>query len=84
MHRVTLNHSDTIEALLPVLERAMEQGDVCQIRNIHYLGVSEVLALRMLAMADKLIDVGTGKICHAAPGFLLLGVDAYGAISILA
>lgn len=52
--QVTLSYPDTIEAPLPVLERAMEQGDVCQIRNIHYLGVSEVLALRMLAMADKL------------------------------
>jgi len=83
MLNITLNHSDTIETLLPTVESAMETGEVCQIHNINYLGISELAALKMLAMADKLFDPDTGKICHANPGFHLVCIDEYGTARML-
>ncbi len=37
----------------------------------------------MLAMADNLMDSGTGKICRANPGFHLVGIDEYGTARML-
>lgn len=78
MLNITLNHCDSIETLLPMMESAMETGEVCQIHNINYLGIAELAALKILAMADKLMDSETGKICRANPGFHLVGIDEYG------
>ena len=80
---ITLNGSDSIETLLPLVESAMEAGEICQINNINFLGVSQVVALRMLAMAENLFDAETGKICHATPGFCLVSVDEYGTARVL-
>ena len=78
MLNITLNRFDNIATLLPAVESAMETGEVCQIHNINYLGLAELAALKLLTMADKLLDTGTGKICHANPGFYLVGIDEYG------
>lgn len=83
MLKITLNPFDSIETLLPSVESAMESGDVCQIHNIQYLGVSELAALKLLAMAENLLDAGSGKICRAHPGFHLVGVDEFGVFSVL-
>ncbi len=83
MLNITLNCSDCIETLLPAVESAMETGEVCQIHNINYLGATELVALKMLAMADNLLDANTGKICHAHPGFYLVGIDEYGTARVL-
>ena len=87
MLNITLNRFDgsfdRIASLLPVVESAMETGEVCQIHNINYLSLSELVALRFLAMADKLLDTGTGKICHSVPGFYLVGIDEYGRARVL-
>ena len=80
---ITLNRFSGIASLLPTVESAMETGDVCQIHNINYLTVSELVALRFLAMADNLLDTGTGKTCHAVPGFCLVGIDEYGTERVL-
>lgn len=78
MLNITLNRFDSIASLLPTVESAMETGEGCQIHNINYLGLAELVALKMLAMADNLLDTGTGKICHATPGFYLIGIDEDG------
>lgn len=83
MLNITLNRSDSIESLLPFVESAMETGEVCQIHNINFLGLSELAALKMLAMSENLFDMETGKICHATPGFRLVGVDEYGTARVL-
>ena len=83
MLNITLNSFSGIASLLPTVESAMETGEVCQIHNINYLSRSELVALRFLAMADKLLDTGTGKICHAIPGFYLVGIDEYGTARVL-
>ena len=83
MLNITLNRLDSIETLLPLVESAMETGDVCQINNVNFLGVSQLAALRLLAMAENLLDAETGKICHATPGFYLVGVDEYGTARVL-
>ena len=87
MLNITLNRFDVsidrIASLLPVVESAMETGEVCQIHNINYLSVSEIVALRFLAMADNLFDTSTGKTCHAVPGFCLVGIDEYGTARVL-
>lgn len=83
MLKITLNRFDNIESLLPSVESAMEAGEVCQIHNIHFLGVSELVALKMLAMAENLLDAESGKICRAHPGFHLVGVDEFGILSVL-
>jgi len=74
---------DRIGSLLPTVESAMETGEVCQIHNINYLSRSELVALRFLAMAGNLLDTATGKICHAVPGFYLVGIDEYGTARVL-
>ena len=84
MFNITLSRSDSIETLLPTVESAMETGEICQIHNINYLGMTELAALTILALADNLLDAGTGKICRATPGFLLVGIDEYGATRVLA
>jgi hypothetical protein len=83
MLQITLNRYDSIETLLPVVESAMESGDVCQINNIHYLGMTHLAALKMLVLAGNLFDAESGKVCRVNPGFRLVGVDEYGASRIL-
>lgn len=83
MLNITLNRFDGLSSLLPAVESAMEAGEVCQIHNINYLGISELAALRLLTMADRLLDTATGKICHAVSGFHLVGIDEYGTERVL-
>lgn len=83
MLNITLNRLDGLANLLPAVESAMEAGEVCQIHNINYLGISELAALKLLTMADRLLDTATGKICHAVPGFCLVGIDEYGTERVL-
>jgi hypothetical protein len=78
MLNIKLNRFDTIDAVLPAMESAMETGEVCQIHNINYLALSELVALKLLALAGNLLDPGTGRMCHAHPGFCLIGIDEYG------
>ena len=83
MLNITLNRLDGLASLLPTVESAMEAGDVCQIHNINYLGISELAALKLLTVADSLLDTATGKICHAVPGFCLVGIDEHGTERVL-
>ncbi len=78
MLNIILNRSDCIETLLPAIESAMNAGEVCRVHNIDFLGPLEEAALTLLVMADNLLDMNTGKICHAQPGFRLLGIDRRG------
>ena len=78
MLNVILNRNDSIETVLPTVELAMQTGDVCSIRNINYLGHIHLVALALLAMSGSLMDMGTGQIIHARPGFCLLGIDDAG------
>lgn len=78
MLNVTLNCSDSIEAVLPTVELAMHTGDVCSIHNINYLGRLQIVALTLLAMSGSLMDLATGQIFQARPGFQLLGIDEHG------
>jgi len=83
MLNITLNRFDNIDTVLPTVETAMETGDVCQIHNINYLGLAELVALKLLALTDNLLDAATGKTCHAIPGFCLVGIDEYGTARVL-
>jgi hypothetical protein len=84
MLNVVLNRTDCIETLLPAVESAMSAGEVCRVHNINFLGPLEVAALTLLVMADNLLDMNTGKICRAQPGFRLLGIDERGLTRTLA
>jgi len=83
MLNITLKRFDNIDAVLPAMETAMEAGEVCQIHNINYLALSELVALKLLALAENLFDPGTGRTCHALPGFCLVGIDEYGTERVL-
>lgn len=83
MLNITLNRFDNIDTVLPAVETAMETGEVCQIHNINYLGLAEVVALKLLTLTDNLIDMATGRTCHALPGFRLVGIDEYGTARVL-
>jgi len=78
MLNVTLNCSDSIEAVLPTVELAMHTGDVCNIHNINHLGRIQMAALTLLATSESLMDSATGQIFHPRPGFQLLGIDEHG------
>ena len=78
MLNVTLNCSDSIEAVLPTVELVMHTGDVCSIHNINYLGRIQMAALTLLAMSGSLMDSATGQIFQPHPGFQLLGIDDHG------
>jgi hypothetical protein len=84
MLNITLNPDDTLETILPVLEKAMESGEICRIRNIDYLGCLGLSALMLLTVADGLLDSETGKVVHPHPGFSLISVNSEGMISVLA
>ena len=75
---VTLNHSDTIEDLLPILERAMETGEVCRVTNIEHFDLFEIAALRLLVGTGRLFDAANGQEFFARAGFQLIGVDSAG------
>ena len=78
MLNVTLQRSDTIEELLPILEAAMQSGDICRIANIAYLDIFEIAALRLLVGAGHLFDAASGREFYARPGFQLIGIDSVG------
>ena len=78
MLNLTLNRTDSLETVLPTVELAMHTGDVCNIRNINYLGQIHMAALTLLAMSESLMDSATGQIFHPHPGFRLLGIDDHG------
>lgn len=78
MVTVILKPTDCIQTLLPIVEAAMESGDVCQLGNVHYLGPFELAALVTLTTATHLRDAETGRIYHAHPDFRLIGVDKQG------
>lgn len=75
MLNVILRCNDSLEAILPTLARAMQAGEVCRIRNVHYLGPIHRAALSLLAMSANLMDPCTGQIVHPHPGFRLVGID---------
>lgn len=78
MLSLTLNCTDSIETVLPVVELAMHTGDECCIRNINYLGHIHTAALGLLANSGCLMSSASGRIVHSKPGFRLLGIDEYG------
>jgi hypothetical protein len=84
MFNLTLKPHDTIETVLPVVEKAMEAGEICRIDNINYLGFLGGHALTLLMASDGLLDSETGRVFHPHPGFGLLGVDDQGFSSVLA
>ena len=78
MLNLTLNRADSIESVLPSIEQAMHNGEVCSIRNINYLGYIHIAALTLLAMSGSLMDTATGQVVHPEPGFRLIGIDDHG------
>ena len=78
MVKLTLSSADSIETVLPVVEQAMNNGETCSIRNINYLGCIHVAALALLAMSGSLMDMSTGQVVRAQPGFRLVGIDDHG------
>jgi len=84
MLNITLSPDDTIETVLPVVEKAMESGEICRINNIYFLGHLEVSALTLLTMAEGLLDSETGRVFRPHPGFALIGVDDKGLACVLA
>jgi hypothetical protein len=83
MLNITLKPDDTIETVLPVIEQAMEDGDVCRIVNMRYIGLLGKRALTLLTQSDGLLDSQTGKVFHSHPGFSLVEVDDKGQSSVL-
>jgi hypothetical protein len=83
MLNITLNYFDNIDTVLPAVETAMETGEVCQIHNINYLSRSELVALKLISLAENLLNTGTGRTCHSNPGFCLVGIDEYGTERVL-
>jgi len=84
MLNLILKCTDSIETILPIVERAMHSGDVCRIHNINYLGRIQLAALTLLAMSESLLDSASGQVVHPHPGFRLLGVDDHGVTKTLA
>ena len=66
MFNLTLQRNDSIETVLPTVERAMHSGDVCRLYNINYLGHIHLAALTLLAMSQNLMDSkrSTHPPCH--------------------
>ena len=75
---MTLNRTDSIETVLPMVEEAMNSGEVCHIHNIDYLGYIHTAALALLATSCRLLDSATGCIVEAKPGFCLIGIEESG------
>lgn len=84
MLNLVLKSTDTIESVMPFLEQAMGNGDVCRILNINYLGQIHTAALALLARSERLMDTVSGRIVERHPGFRLLGVDDCGVTRTLA
>lgn len=84
MRNLVLKYTDTIESILPDVEQAMGNGDVCRILNINYLGQIHTAALALLARSESLMDTVSGRIIARHPGFRLLGVDDLGVTRTLA
>jgi hypothetical protein len=84
MLNLTLCCTDSIATILPTVELAMHNGDVCSIHNINYLGQIQMAALTLLAMSESLLDSATGQVVHPHPGFRLLGIDDHGVTRTLA
>ena len=78
MRDITLNRDDSVETVLPLVEEAMESGEICRIRNIDYLGRLGIASLRLLSMANNLLDTSTGRTFRPRPGFCLLAIDSSG------
>ena len=84
MFNLTLQRNDSIETVLPTVERAMHSGNVCRLYNINYLGQLQLAALTLLAMSQNLMDAATGQIVQPHPGFCLVGIDDQGVTRTLA
>ena len=78
MLHLMLNSQATLETVLPTVERAMLTGSVCTLHNIDALGLLPVLALTLLAGSGNMLDLASGRILNARPGFCLIGVDRRG------
>ena len=78
MLNLTLNCSDSIDTVLPVVELAMHTGEECCIRNINHLGQVHTAALALLAKSGCLMNAESGRIVRSKPGFRLLVIDEYG------
>ena len=83
MRDITLNCEDCVETVLPLVEEAMETGEICRISNIDYLGRQGLAALILLAMANCLMDSTTGRMLHRKPGFGLMAIDRAGVARLL-
>ena len=84
MLNLTLQRNDSIETVLPTVERAMHSGELCRLHNINYLGRLQLAALTLLAMSQNLMDTATGQIFQPRPGFRLVGIDDHGVTRTLA
>ena len=84
MLNLTLQRNDSIETVLPTVERAMRSGELCRLHNINYLGQLQLAALILLAMSQNLMDTATGQIFQPHPGFRLVGIDDQGVTRTLA
>ncbi len=78
MLNLTLNCTDSIETVLPVVELAMHTGDECCIRNINHLGHLHTAALGLLARSGSLISPASGQVVRSKPGFRLFAIDDCG------
>ena len=60
MLNLTLQRNDSIETVLPTVERAMRSGELCRLHNINYLGQLQLAALILLAVLDHLRPEDSG------------------------
>lgn len=84
MREIMLTHDDCIESVLPMVEEAMENGEICRIRHLDYLGLHAIAVLVSLTRANCLMDSTTGKLLRSQPGFGLVSVDDSGVARTLA
>lgn len=81
---VVLNDDDCIETVLPIIGKAMENGELCLISNIDRLGRRSLATLVRLTSSAGFLDVRTGKVLRPHPGFSLVGIDGLGSVRSLA
>lgn len=78
MLHLILNPQTTLETVLPTVERAMLTGSVCMLHNAELLGFVHLLALTLLVRSGNLLDLASGRVLKAEPGFCLIGIDRHG------
>lgn len=76
--QIALTKATSLDSLVPAILRAMEQGEVCQLMNCHYLNVWEKAVLYTLLHSDHIYDAEEGHDVHIQPGFQLYLTDECG------